>query len=544
MALQAGRVGVRADQVDVYGRVNDTSFFNKIIDKLITWVDLPVWKGGTEQLLPENDDEPETSPIMCDIDYPDEERKNQYFTYRESPTTSDGIAKIESIRGKTLVWNQLLQNGNFVNTTGWSAYQGTLSVSNNVVTFTSNNENGGNLYCNTSYAPVGIEGHKYLFSGSFKNGGQLSRMRFRLGSTSSGSTLAYYESTTSNWENHKAILHSGSGVCQIELLTFGNEESVQGKDFYIIDLTKMFGAGKEPATVDQFESLFPLPYYAYDTGSLLNFTADKIKTVGFNQWDEEWELGYYDVTGQPVASSENIRCKNYIPVLANTTYYALTNRIYIYICEYDVNKNFIGTRYGYVDTQFTTLSNTKYIKFNMASGYGTTYNNNICINISDATKNGTYEPYTTNTLELPISDFFPTGMKSAGEVYDELLPRRATSNIGSIDLGTLTWTHRGEIHQGLFSTQLQFGSYKYYEDCQCLCSKYEYKGTVDAVSKVVDLGDKTCSVYYTQGYESNYIYIYDSTYSDAPTFKSAMNGVMFNYELAEPIVLPTIDFGD
>ena len=89
MSLEAGRVGVRPDQLDAYGRINpNISFLDEIIDKLITWVDLPVWKGGTEQLLPENDDEPETSPILCDIDYPDQEREDQYFIYRESPTDS------------------------------------------------------------------------------------------------------------------------------------------------------------------------------------------------------------------------------------------------------------------------------------------------------------------------------------------------------------------------------------------------------------------------------------------------------------------------
>lgn len=36
----------------------------------------------------------------------------------------------------------------------------------------------------------------------------------------------------------------------------------------VIDLTQMFGEGKEPTTVAEFEAMFPLDYYAYDAGSL------------------------------------------------------------------------------------------------------------------------------------------------------------------------------------------------------------------------------------------------------------------------------------
>ena len=47
----------------------------------------------------------------------------------------------------------------------------------------------------------------------------------------------------------------------------------------LIDLTEMFGAGKEPNTVAKFESLFPLDYYAYDTGSLGILTNTSYSTA-------------------------------------------------------------------------------------------------------------------------------------------------------------------------------------------------------------------------------------------------------------------------
>ena len=42
-----------------------------------------------------------------------------------------------------------------------------------------------------------------------------------------------------------------------------------------------------------------------------------------------------------------------------------------------------------------------------------------------------YEPYTEITTDLPISNYFPTGMKSAGSVYDELTPAKAITRVGT-----------------------------------------------------------------------------------------------------------------
>lgn len=46
------------------------------------------------------------------------------------------LAEIQSIKGNTIVWNQLVKNGNFVDTTNWYMQNGTLSVQNNICSFT------------------------------------------------------------------------------------------------------------------------------------------------------------------------------------------------------------------------------------------------------------------------------------------------------------------------------------------------------------------------------------------------------------------------
>lgn len=101
---------------------------------------------------------------------------------------------------------------------------------------------------------------------------------------------------------------------------------------------------------------------------------------GVNLWDEEWEVGDLDGTGQPKEATNRIRSKNFIPVAPNTAY-RFPDTVNIHIFFYDISQNYISTG-GYsavVPTQ-TTPANCFYIKFRAVTTYGTTYNNDIFVN--------------------------------------------------------------------------------------------------------------------------------------------------------------------
>ena len=344
---------------------------------------------------------------------------DQSFTYRESPAIQDGLVRIDKIKGNTLVWNQLVQNGNFADTNSWDKYNCTLSVSNNVATITST-ATSGNIYTPSSLRFALSNGDKVLVCGKFRAGTDTARLRFNI-----GGTINVSENSTTTWQTMANIITAGSsGTGYAEMFAF-NSGTAEYKDVMIFNLTKM---GLD-VTADQFRALFPLPYYTYDSGSLLSFNGSGIKTVGFNQWDEEWENGTINTSnGTNVVNANNIRSTNYIKCLPNTQYYFRRNGIAGNVFEYDADKNFIDVISS--PTTFTTKSNTRYLRFYMGSAYGTTYNNDICINISSS-ENGEYESYTENTTNLPTLAYFPTGMKSAGSVYDELTPSKAITRIGS-----------------------------------------------------------------------------------------------------------------
>ncbi len=175
----------------------------------------------------------------------------------------------------------------------------------------------------------------------------------------------------------------------------------------IINLTQMFGAGNEPSTVEKFEAMFPASYYEYNAGELLSVGGlQSHDTVGFNQWDEEWESGWFDLTtGEKISSTARIRSKNMIRVIPNTTYYfkkPAGKLVYIYC--YDANKNYIGYLDPFSTTgsggTFTMLAGARYMKFIVAN---TTYNHDICINLSNPSRNGEYEPYEKHSYPLDSS---------------------------------------------------------------------------------------------------------------------------------------------
>ena len=113
-----------------------------------------------------------------------------------------------------------------------------------------------------------------------------------------------------------------------------------------------------------------------------------------NQWDEEYEEGSIDNSGNNSEESGFIRSKNYISALQNTEYFlcAPSNHYnYYHICFYDSNKSYISGTYIEYNNTFTTPNNASYIRFSSTGPYGTTYNNDIAINYPSSVT--TYSPY-------------------------------------------------------------------------------------------------------------------------------------------------------
>lgn len=195
-------------------------------------------------------------------------------------------------------------------------------------------------------------------------------------------------------------------------------------DIQVIDLTQMFGSTiadyiyrLEQATagagVAWFRKLFPADYYPYDAGTLKSVEGVSAHaTTGFNQWDEVTELGAINhTTGEDTDSTTALRSKNYTDIVGGSVYCfrQSTNSIDFHVHWYDANKNFISYEEVYTGSSInykttTAPNNARYMRFNLPNGYGTTYKNDICINLSwDGERDGEYEPYVKRSYPLDSS---------------------------------------------------------------------------------------------------------------------------------------------
>ena len=184
----------------------------------------------------------------------------------------------------TPVFNQLVQNGDFSDgTTGWSAMRGTMSVVDNVLTVTSNGTLGI-MVLHGSIGPM-IQGHVYLEVVDIKTSVATTNVFYALGETSQD-VFAYTAMGTQAdvWTTFALKASANVNSTMTWRVTTGLDvegDTVQLRNFQIVDLTLMFGAGHEPATkAEALEKLAQLgkaltQYQPYDaTGTPVGGTFD------------------------------------------------------------------------------------------------------------------------------------------------------------------------------------------------------------------------------------------------------------------------------
>lgn len=257
--------------------------------------------------------------------------------------------------------------------------------------------------------------------------------------------------------------------------------------------------------------------------------AEAVETTGVNQWDEEWE-----VVGSQLQS------KNLIPVFPNTAYYIT---MLSYPSHYH-NKIFYNAEWEEIgrdtsDAQsFTTPADCAYMRFLLNSGYGTAYNHDICINLSNPAINGQYFPYWKRDLQLNITTRkdtdgnvpFADGMKGAGTASDWADKIGGEKRMVRVNLGDLTWEKNPN---NIF-----------YSD-DAIVSQFKPTSGVNTAAKMI------CSRFLTIAWQSvidqnngigfytapNSLVVYDASMASmtAAQFKEAVDGVYLDIELATPV---------
>ena len=440
----------------------------------------------------------------------------------------DGEAVVERIEGNSVVWNQMLKNDDISNT-----INGLTITNNGDGSWTANGTPSADVWLVIDQHPfASVVGHKYLLYGCPKGGSVgtycLYEAQGRLSAEEGNGSISAVNST----ELRPYILVRSGVVCNN--LVFRPR---------VVDLTKMFGAGYEPLTLEEFYQRIPsgVDLNAYNEGEIVDCKVQGIKSVGFNAWDEQWELGYIDTTtGKKEDYGSMVRNKNLIPILPNAQYFAnVANNKGDngYALFYDKEGNYLGfAAMGGTDPSFqkvNTPTDARYINFFLNGSYGSTYNHDVCINlVHTGYRNGEYEPYKESEVALPILNYFPNGMRSIGSVCDEITQKQTIQRIGAVDLGQLDWN---PPYNGVFisyvpnmksDANVGVGMMAQYNQTSLPNGAYLLNNVEDMA--FCTNGGATGGV--------GSIGISDSRYTDAESFKAAMKGVILYYELAEPIV--------
>lgn len=269
-------------------------------------------------------------------------------------------------------------------------------------------------------------------------------------------------------------------------------------------------------------------YNPYSEGEIRNTTASGVKVNGYNLFDGEW-------TG----TSQKISA-NFIKVIQGQTYTLevldLTTT-YKILQQYDANRSLIKNSYLANTNQVNSITlenSTCYVKLELRFASATDIPLNAVAFHLTGSRTG-YAPY----KEPKAISFASTELLGAGEAHDTIEVVEGdkvagiqrynlvhVKRVGTVDLGTLSWYSSATRNHYRMVTEGLIDSIKK-ETLNVLCIKYLPETVNQQYEDVMGVAVAN----------NGKLYIYDEKYNlqtDAPTFKTAMSGVILNYELATP----------
>lgn len=419
-----------------------------------------------------------------------------------------GLMKFEELRGNTIKWNQLLQNGNFPNTDGWQSRDtgASLSASDNICTLSVRT---AGVFTRNRFglqtAITGTVGHKYFVTQTVKSTVSASFATDLYSRTNTVSLTANEWKRFSFIQDVNNLTDGKYYFYNNEALTLSVGDTLQITNINVIDLTYIYGAGNEPSTVAEFVRDFPMPYYPYNAGTPMFSESASLISVGKNQCPGLDE---------------------YFPVIPGETYEVSGISAGGYLQEFDGNLTLIKTSSEITSATDITLD----IRTLFCKVQATTYTNVFCY-ILWSTPGESFVEYESTTVTLPNLELrsVPDFANNATICDVAYQAGGGTRKVGIVDLGTLDWQYSSQ--NGRFYVSFSGIKYKGTDaKTNMLCSKYE-TSTYSANE------DKTISGASSVGV----LYVKDSAYSDAATFKAAMDGVMLVYELATETDITTTE---
>ena len=436
-----------------------------------------------------------------------------------SGTIGDGVATLKSVGGN-IVKN--LVDGAFSN--DWKTHSGVTISKNDGIAKIISQWGGMSAYCNVN----NISGHKYYICLNVKSDKSLKVV------TSMSSTI-----TANNWRKFSAIHNAFE---RIYITTDSDNQTIYLKNILIIDLTEMFGETKaNQMTKEECDKLFG----TMDTlpQGLTVANPKEFKSIGYNQADPNKVLvdkgidngAIVDKGGSNLAVVPCLPCN--IGVGENNGYcihgsfdegaekvyltplnpLEVEGELYMHELTKDADKGtYVPQIKGYMLVEVPNATD-------------------LCVHFLWSEDRGRhdFEPYYESKVELPkipeMSEYGFAGVLSKDTlVCDEIDLEKGVyrKKIGAVDMGSVSWYYSTNAQR--FDITI---SGRKYADKNVLLEGYTtipLSGSENYKSFKVVFGNTA----------NDHIFIYDTAYTDAASFKAAMRGVILYYELAEPIEYP------
>ena len=484
--------------------------------------------------------------------------------YQKAIPTGAKLGSVKSVAGKTIVWN-------------WLSDVTVKTDSSNGIDYVSDEKNISLNGSATSYTEIMIsktalpvpilKGHKYYISTGLTE--SMSGLSVVLGGTkvSVGTRTKEIKTCATGATNLRFLICLQTG-------TTLNNTVITPK---LVDLTKMFGAGKEPSTPEEFEAMFPEDYYEYNEGTLMSMPVDEVIEQGRNLFScygfsaesiitkdaprkisnpygttlstidyadsivvtqekinntdiaSNYTNGYFNIGINDLEyKKEYILSFDFTPtkmLIANVTKLnILVNGLQVF----NTKNNFVLNKKSRITVKFTFVKTgeKQYIEIRNAGMSGLFEN----FQIEENKVATTYSLYHRNKYQIPqeILDLPGYGW-SAGDVCNEVNweNKQYIQRAGSVDLGSLDFTKRTSVSGRTFYS-LQFKEAKHpvssVEKSVGISSKYDVILQNDMAS------DTTSNLYWMLSLDGELRIIDDNQPS----------GVLY-YELAKPIVTDISD---
>lgn len=182
--------------------------------------------------------------------------------YQKAVPTGGKLMSVKNIGGRSIVFNQIFQPRKEAN-------NGATVTADSDGTITINGTTTASYINFRDVTPEQNKIGKYMFKLLILNNPDNINMKYgflnRSQSTpviTSGSSAVIYNQTQSEISLGKA-----TGISGFAVGTVFNDVKIK---IQIFDLTAMFGSGNEPASVEEFEAMFPADYYPYGAGEIVS----------------------------------------------------------------------------------------------------------------------------------------------------------------------------------------------------------------------------------------------------------------------------------